>query len=44
MTSRSRQSLRHGAGTILMVLGVLFWMLTVVFPSHRIAFSAVRLA
>lgn len=32
MASRSRLSLRQGAGTILMVLGVLFWMLAVVFP------------
>jgi hypothetical protein len=38
MTSRSRQSLRHGAGTILMVLGVLFWMLTVVFPLTALHF------
>ena len=32
MTSRSRLKLRQGAGTILIVLGVLFWVLAVVFP------------
>src|SRR5262249_38964715 len=32
MTSRSRLSLRQGVGTILLVLGLLFWMLAVVFP------------
>ena len=31
MSSRSRQRLRHGAGTILMVLGVLSWVLAVIF-------------
>ena len=32
MTPRSRLSLRQGVGTILLVLGLLFWMLAVVFP------------
>lgn len=38
MTSRSRLSLRRGAGTILMVLGVLCWVLAVVFPFTALHF------
>ena len=38
MSSRSRLTLRQGAGTILMVVGVLFWVLTAVFPLTALHF------
>jgi hypothetical protein len=38
MSSRFRLTLRQGAGTILMIVGVLFWVLTVVFPLTALHF------
>jgi hypothetical protein len=38
MTSRSRLTLRQGAGMTLMIVGVLFWVLTVVFPLTALHF------
>jgi hypothetical protein len=38
MTSRSQLTLRQGVGTILIIVGVLFWVLTVVFPLTTLHF------
>ena len=38
MSSRSRLTLRQGAGTILTIVGILFWVLAVVFPLTALHF------